>query len=118
MAWRWHRPRGGGDHPSQVPETGPLWKNRAVHRCHHGGDRGGDLPRLRLSLEKNGGGTIHPVAVTRRCTAAPEVVYTGVSGDHPKPAALGPSLPIPSGHRPRGGGATKQGVAVLPRHLH
>jgi len=41
-------------------------------------------------------------------------VYTGMPGDHPKPATLGPSLLDPSGHRPRGGGATGQGVAVPP----
>jgi hypothetical protein len=114
MAWQWHRPRGGSDHPSQVPETGPLWKNRVVHRHHHGGD----LPRLRLSLEENGGGTGQPMAVTSQCTAAPMAVYTGVSDDHLKLAALGPSLPSPGGHCPRGDSAIEQGVAVPPRHLH
>ena len=56
------------------------------------------------------------MAVTRRCTATPMAVYIGVSGDHPKPATLGPSLLDPGGHRPRGGGATEQGVAVPLRH--
>jgi hypothetical protein len=93
MAWRWHR----------HSETGPLWKNRTVHRHHYGGD----LPHLHPSLEKKSGGTGHLVAVTRRCTATPEAVYTGVSGDHPEPAALGPSLPSLGGHRPRGGGITQ-----------
>jgi hypothetical protein len=55
------------------------------------------------------------MAVIRRCTAAPIVVYTVVSCDHPKQAALGPSLPNPVRHRPRGGGATGQEVAVPPR---
>ena len=41
---------------------------------------------LRSSLEENGGGTGHLVVVTKRCTA-----NTGVSGDHPEPATLGPS---------------------------
>jgi hypothetical protein len=73
-----------------------------VHRHRHGGD----LSRLRLSLEENGGVIGHLVVVTRRCTGVPEAMYTGVSSEHLKPAALGPSLPSLGG--------TALGVAVPP----
>jgi hypothetical protein len=70
------------------------------------------------SLEENGGGTGHPVVVIRWCTTASKAVYIDVSGDYPKPTALGPSLSNLGGHCPRGGGGTTQGVAVAPRNLH
>jgi hypothetical protein len=90
-----------------------------------------------------GGGTAMGVAVTTqpsppetllfgikwRCHQTPSggdqavhhhtmVVYTAVSGDHPKLVTLSPSLPSPVGHRPSVGGATGQGVVVPPRHHH
>ena len=41
-----------------------------------------------------------------RCTAVPEAVYAGMSGDHPKVALLGQVQGV-AVHRIRGGGATQ-----------
>jgi hypothetical protein len=79
-AWWWHCSRGNGDHPSQVPETDPLWKNGAVHRLTHDSDP--------ISRE-NSGGTGQGQRCPHRCTAMPRMVYTVMLGDHPEHAALG-----------------------------
>jgi hypothetical protein len=100
-----HRPWVGGDHLGQPRETLALRKIRAVHLPRHGGARGGDPLTFSCSLLKM---AVAPDS-TRRCTALTMAVYTVTSGDHPDFCYARPSL---GGHRPRGGGATEQPVAV------
>jgi len=69
-----------------------------VHRPPHGGDH----PGLPHSLDKSGGGTAPPVAVTRRCTALAVAVYIRHAGATSFSAALG-----------RGQVGTTLGVVVL-----
>ena len=82
-----HRTGGGGTAPRVVVAT---W---STHRKHQ-------------SLDKNGGDTALPVAVTRRCTAHTTLVYTERTGAGAHAAT---PLSSPGGHHPRGGGATGQG---------
>ena len=60
-----------------------------MHRPQGSGARGGDQPHFPQSLEKNGGGTAPPAAVTRRCTTLTSAVYTGHAGATSFFAALG-----------------------------
>ena len=85
---------------SQAPKTLTLWTFRAVHRCH-----GGDQPCSHALYQKE---AVAPDR-TWRCTTLTMAVCTATSSDHPGSWYARPCL---GGHRPRGGGATKQVVAV------
>jgi hypothetical protein len=82
-----------------------LRKNRVVHRPRHGGAQAVTKPYSRDLCRK----MVVALDNTRWCTTPTMVVYTITSGDHLGSCYARPSL---GGHHPRGGGTTRQLVAV------
>jgi hypothetical protein len=97
--------RGGGDHLGQPRETLALGKITMVAPDRGGNAHGGAHPNFPCSLEKRGGGTEHAPTVHR-----PH--HGGVHRSWWRPPPHCCSGPRPGGHRPRGGGATRQAMAV------